>query len=419
MMGTADGAAGGCPQPLGIATACGRGWDPPRGCPGARSCLHAPAWMSPSGQHGDRQDMGMGTVGALPGLWPAASPVAPAGGTEPGGGLPSVTPLPTGSVPRARLYYGLAVGTGEPSRAAASLHDASVPPNTPNPSETLNPSPPPSTSAAPPQPPPRAASPQGTGEEQPPTGTGTVPMTPTPLPAHIPTTPGLPPTAPSHALLYSRPLCPAVSYRRCQNPAGTGGLWAMLLPIASTPVVLPHFQRGSLALLPGGEQRKVEELREEDFLRCAAAGSELCISSCVVRGIQRSSHAGFASLRVCLGEQDGQVRGCPLGRGSPCPQTHRAIPCAHHPKEPPGLCKYISPKALCLQGLAVRAARCKEAGKAPSCSAWREWGHRERQARLPGATYMSPASSLGGLSKHQPQRAESAQAEQDQPALAP
>lgn len=141
----------------------------------------------------------------------------------------------------------------------------------------------------------------------------------------------------------------------------------MLLPIASTPVVLPHFQRGSLALLPGGEQRKVEELREEDFLRCAVAGSELCISSCVVRGIQRSSHAGFASLRVCLEEQDRQVRGCPLGRGSPRPQTHRAIPCAHHPKEPPGLCEYFSPKALRLRGLAVRAARCREAGKAPSC----------------------------------------------------
>ncbi|XP_035199421.1 ataxin-1-like [Oxyura jamaicensis] len=81
----------------------------------------------------------------------------------------------------------------------------------------------------------------------------------------------------------------------------------MLLPTASTAFVLPHFQRGSLAVLPGGEQRKVEELREEDFLQCAAAGTELCISSCVVRGIQRSSHAGFASLRVCLREQDGQV----------------------------------------------------------------------------------------------------------------
>lgn len=148
----------------------------------------------------------------------------------------------------------------------------------------------------------------------------------------------------------------------------------MLLPTASTPVVLPHFQRGSLAVLPGGEQRKVEELREEDFLRCAAAGSELCLSSCVVRGIQRSSHAGFASLRVCLGEQDGQVReGLSPGQGSPHPQRHgavavqaltrAAVPPAHHPKEPPGLCKYFSPKALRLQGLAVRAARCREAGK--------------------------------------------------------
>lgn len=77
------------------------------------------------------------------------------------------------------------------------------------------------------------------------------------------------------------------------------------------------------------------------------------------------------------------------------------------------------PKRSVSPGAGSEGCQVQGSGQGSVLSAWREQGHGERQARLRGATYMSPASSLGGLSKHQPQRAESAQAEQDQPALAP
>lgn len=94
---------------------------------------------------------------------------------------------------------------------------------------------------------------------------------------------------------------------------------------------LPHFQRGSLTVLPGGRQKRVEELQAEDFLGCTAS-TELRLSLCLVQGIWKSPHAGFTCPQVYLGDQDRQVckvssyrKKGTLGKlgtpCSPCPNT--------------------------------------------------------------------------------------------------
>lgn len=242
MVGTADGAALGCGQSPGTAAACRMGWhtSDPEGSPQNyhrdRSCLHTVTWTSLSRQHTGRQARGLGTVVALPGHWSPASPVAPAGAkpggghTEPDGGLPLATPLPTACIMQAQVYYGLpapnlAVATNELGREGASLQDAGTAPATlpvpclaarfpplPSPSEPPSPTPQPSGGTAPLQPRPRAASLHEKGEEKPPVNTRDVPTVPTPVPTHFSASIMLSPMGPSYALVYSLPLCPTVTY---------------------------------------------------------------------------------------------------------------------------------------------------------------------------------------------------------------
>lgn len=123
-----------------------------------------------------------------------------------------------------------------------------------------------------------------------------------------------------------------------------------MLPTASTAFTLPHFQRGSLTALPGGRQKRVEELQAEDFLGCTAS-AELHLSPCLVQGIRRSPHAGFAYLQVYLGDQDRQVRTVPsYGEkgtlGELGPPAHPAQSCrvhgSHQHKQP----SFVLPELL-------------------------------------------------------------------------
>ena len=144
----------------------------------------------------------------------------------------------------------------------------------------------------------------------PPATTRDVPTMPTPIPTHLSASIMLFPMGPSYALVYTRPLCPAVAYWQCRAPSRASGLWSLLLPTASTAFALPHFHLGSLMVLPGGRQKRVEELQVEDFLGCTAS-AELHLSPCLVQGVWRSPRAGFAFLQVYLGDQDRQVRKVP------------------------------------------------------------------------------------------------------------
>lgn len=294
-----------------------------------------------------RQARGLGTAVALPGHWSPASPIVPSGdettgGTELGGGSPSHT------IAHSLHYAGTGVlrtacprfGSGyeRAGQGKGQLQDAAAAPvmlpvtcsaarhHPPSPSEPPSPSPQPSAGAAPLEPPPRAVSPHGKGKEKPPANRRDIPRMPTPAPTHLSASILLSPMGPSHALVYSRPLCPVVAYWQRRTPSLAGEFWSLLLPMASTAFTLPHFQQGSLTALPGGRQKRVEELQVEDFLGCTAS-AEPHLSPCLVQGIWRSPHPGFACLQVCLGDQDRQVHKVlsygekrTLGeQGTPCP----------------------------------------------------------------------------------------------------
>lgn len=157
------------------------------------------------------------------------------------------------------------------------------------------------------------------------------PPTPASVPIHL-SPPLVGSSMPSsYALVYSQPLASAVISQIQSSVVGHGELaskreaWSMLFPTLSTVFMLPHFTRGSLAVLASGEQKRVEDLQLEDFLKCPEASPELQLSSCVVGLIQKSHHAGFASVEVYLRKQEMKVctrvpSHCPhlLGRERKC-----------------------------------------------------------------------------------------------------
>nr|XP_046253090.1 genetic suppressor element 1 [Scatophagus argus]XP_046253091.1 genetic suppressor element 1 [Scatophagus argus] len=71
-------------------------------------------------------------------------------------------------------------------------------------------------------------------------------------------------------------------------------------PYPSPPALLPHFTKGSLIELAGGQLKRVEELRTEDFLRSADTSPEFHLSTCTVQLISPSNAQGFSHLQVHL-----------------------------------------------------------------------------------------------------------------------
>lgn len=162
-------------------------------------------------------------------------------------------------------------------------------------------------------------------------------------------------------LVYSWPLCSTVSHWQHQVPSGASRLWFLLLVMASTAFALPHFQQGSLMALPGGQQKRVEELQAEDFQGCTAS-ADLHLGLRLVQGIQRSPHTGFACLQVYLGVQDRQVHKIPSYRekgtlgepGSPCPPCSNTQGMWQSPTQATILC---APAALVTQSNCMGSCR--------------------------------------------------------------
>ncbi|XP_037124175.1 ataxin-1 [Syngnathus acus] len=74
----------------------------------------------------------------------------------------------------------------------------------------------------------------------------------------------------------------------------------------SPPALLPHFTKGSLIELAGGQLKQVEELQTEDFLRSADTSPEFHLSTCTVLLISPSSAQGVSQLQVHLTDRNTQ-----------------------------------------------------------------------------------------------------------------
>ncbi|XP_034761419.2 uncharacterized protein LOC117963895 [Acipenser ruthenus] len=77
-------------------------------------------------------------------------------------------------------------------------------------------------------------------------------------------------------------------------------------PAPKTPLVLPHFAKGSLIQLSTGELRRVEDMRMEDFLCSVDASPGLRLSYCTVQRIRESPDPGFTHLQVLLSDHTTQ-----------------------------------------------------------------------------------------------------------------
>lgn len=78
-------------------------------------------------------------------------------------------------------------------------------------------------------------------------------------------------------------------------------------PIPSTPSLPPYFTKGSIIQLAGGELKRVEDLKTEDFIQSAEISSELKIDSSTVERIESSHTPNSAIIQFAVGEHRSQV----------------------------------------------------------------------------------------------------------------
>ncbi|KAG7477951.1 hypothetical protein MATL_G00075040 [Megalops atlanticus] len=77
-------------------------------------------------------------------------------------------------------------------------------------------------------------------------------------------------------------------------------------PPPGSPIVQPHFRRGSLIDLGGGRLKRVEDLQTEDFLLCPNPGPDVHLSTCTILLISPSPDSAFTHLQVLLPDHSTQ-----------------------------------------------------------------------------------------------------------------
>ncbi|TRY85321.1 hypothetical protein DNTS_001188 [Danionella cerebrum] len=122
------------------------------------------------------------------------------------------------------------------------------------------------------------------------------------------------PSPPAHSHLSPLVSCFQRKSQEQQNSHGVEADWESssgpdAIPTSTempSSAVLPHFVKGSLIEIAGGQLKRVEELKTTDFLRSADTQPEFHLSTCTVLLISPGLVDGFNNLQVSLADRNTQ-----------------------------------------------------------------------------------------------------------------